>query len=433
VEVLIALVAFAFGLALGALLWYVRSKKDTLAHYEANSGLRAALAESKATLEQMRVNADERVAEISKAHARLSETFSALSAESLRQNNESFMNFAKATFEKWQASSKDDLQQRQTAISTLVTPLKESLEKVDIKIRELEVSREGAYRALHQQIHSLLESQNQLRTETANLSRALHSPAARGRWGEIQLRRVVELAGMLAHCDFEEQVSASNEEQGIRPDLVVRLPGKKCIVVDAKVPLGAYLQAMEAKEEDRRLAFLVEHAAQVKRHINQLSKKSYWRHFDPSPEFVVLFLPGEIFFSAALASDPELIEFGVDQGVIIATPTTLIALLRAVAYGWRNEALAENAVKISQMAHKLCERIDKMADHFNKLGRNLKSSVDTYNQTLGSLESRVLSTARKLTEIGGFGASTSIEALEPIEKVPRSFHLPEFAGEEIES
>ena len=459
-EVQVILAAFTVGLLLGMAILYYFLQKESVRRtsaeekarllpgcqeelnqktmenrhlFETNSDLRADLASSKTALEQMRIYTDARIKELSESHVFLSNSFSAISAQALKQNNESFMDFAKATFEKWQSASHEDLLKKQVEIKSITEPLKESLEKVDGKIRELEVSREGAYRSLHQQIHSMIESQNQLRTETENLSRILHAPAARGRWGEIQLRRVVELAGMLAHCDFEEQVTAATDEkQGIRPDLVVRLPGNKCIVVDAKVPLGAYLQAIECKDEERRQALLLEHAEQVKRHINQLAKKSYWQHFNPTPEFVVLFLPGEIFFSAALASKPELIEWGVEQGIIIATPTTLIALLRAVAYGWRNETLADNALKISQLARQLCERIEKVSDHFNKLGRNLKSSVDAYNQTLGSLETRVFSTARKLNDLGAH-ASLEVKMLEPIEKVPRTFIVATLPNDEVEN
>lgn len=380
-EVLLALIAFVLGFLLGAFfLYFVQSKSS----------------------------------------ARVKETFSLLSFQALQQNNEAFMQFAKATFEKWQASSTQELSTKQNDIANVVSPLKESLAKVDHKIQELEITREGAYRALHEQVRSLIESQQQLKNETENLSRALHAPVSRGRWGEMHLRRVVELSGMLAHCDFEEQVSLSTkDDQSIRPDLVVKLPGKKCVVVDAKVPLSAYLQAIESKDETERQRHMVDYGEQVKRHITLLSKKSYWKHFEPSPEFVVLFLPGEIFFSAALSSKPDLIEFGVEQNVIIATPTTLIALLRSVAYGWRNEALAENAEKISQMAHTLCERIDTMAEHFNKLGRAIKTSVESYNQTVGSLESRVMSTARQLTQMSGFASSVTPAELETIEKLPR--------------
>lgn len=375
---------------------------------DTNSDLRAALAESKTALEQTKLHAEDRLSEVHKAQARLSDAFAALSADALKKNNESFLQLAQGA-----------LDQRQVAISNVVSPLKESLEKVDGKIRELEASREGAYRALQEQVQILVESQHRLRAETENLSKALRAPTARGRWGEMQLRRVVELAGMLSHCDFDEQIQVTTDDQTIRPDMVVRLPGGKVIVVDAKAPLSAYLEAVETKDESKREALMQEHGEQVKRHITSLSKKGYWKQLRPTPEFVVLFLPGEIFFSAALSVKPDLIEVGVESGVIIATPTTLIALLRAVAYGWRQETLQENAQKMSELAHKLCERIEKMHDHFNKLGRSLRTSVDSYNQTLASLESRVVPTARKMGELGQFPASIAEAASEPIEKIPR--------------
>ncbi|MDA0712836.1 MAG: DNA recombination protein RmuC [bacterium] len=381
--------------------------------------------------EEKNKSTDLRLNEVKAAQDILHNSFASLSATALKENNHSFMDFAKATFEKWEAASKAELVKKQVEIKNVAEPLKESLNKVDMQVKALEISREGAYQAIHQQIQSLIDSQNKLRNETENLSRVLHSPSARGRWGEIQLRRVVELSGMLSHCDFEEQVTHDYGEKSFRPDLVVRLPGNKCVVVDAKVPLSAYLLAMESKTEEERRQYLGEYADQIKRHISLLSKKSYWQHFKPSPEFVVLFLPGEIFFSAALSSNPELIEMGVTQGVIVATPTTLIALLRAVSYGWKNEALADNALKISQLAHQLCERSQTLGKHFAKLGKYLNSSVESYNQTLGSLESRVFSTIRKINEMENH-PSAKLEVLDPIEKIPRTIGAPELTCIEVE-
>lgn len=403
---------------LAACAWFLLQlrfkEKEIRDLLETNSDLRAGLAESKAAFEQNKLHAGERLQEVHNAHARLSDAFAALSAEALQKNNDAFLTLAKT-----------DFTARQDAIAQVVSPLKESLASVDNKIRELETQREGAYRAMHQQVQMLLESQHRLRAETENLSRALHAPTARGRWGEMQLRRVVELAGMVMYCDFEEQISVTTDDQTIRPDMVVRLPGGKIIVVDAKAPLNAYLEALEAKDESQREALFLEHAEAVKRHILSLSKKGYWKQLKPTPEFVVLFLPGEVFFSAALAAKPELIEMGVENGVIVATPTTLIALLRSVAYGWRHESLQENAQKISELSHKLCERIEKMQEHFNKLGRSLRSSVDAYNQTVATMETRVLATARKMGELGKFQSSISSEVTEPIERVPRIAALDE--------
>lgn len=410
---------FLLSLACAWFVWQLRQKERELRDLlETNSDLRAGLAESKTALEQTKLHANDRLQEVHQAHTRLSEAFAALSADALRKNSDSFLTLAKT-----------DLSARQESIHQVVNPLKESLTNVDNKIRELEAQREGAYKALQQQVQLLIESQHRLKSETENLSRALHAPTARGRWGEMQLRRVVELAGMVMHCDFDEQISVTGDEQTVRPDMVVKLPGGKIVVVDAKAPLSAYLEAMETRDETKRDALLQEHGEQVKRHIMSLSKKGYWKQLKPSPEFVVLFLPGETFFSAALSVKPDLIELGVENGVIVATPTTLIALLRAVSYGWRNESLQENAQKLSELAHKLCERVEKMQEHFNKLGRSLRTSVDAYNQTVATMETRVLSTARKMGELGRFQTSIATEASEPVERVPRIAALDESAQE----
>ncbi|MBL4817644.1 MAG: DNA recombination protein RmuC [Deltaproteobacteria bacterium] len=314
-----------------------------------------------------------------------------LSAQALLQNNESFVSLAETKF---------------------LSPLRDSLNQMNFQIRELEKNREGAYRALHQQV-------GLLKTETQTLSRALHSPIARGRWGEIQLKRIVELAGMIAHCDFEEQLVKTTDSTTIRPDLVVNLPGNKCIVVDSKAPLNAYLKAIELDHPKEQQVFIAEHAEQLRKHILQLSKKSYWKHFEPSPEFVVLFLPGEVFLSTALSAQPHLIEFAAEQNVILATPMTLIAMLRAIAYGWRQEAASENAAQITQKARELCDRLGILVEHFDKLGKSLKNSVDSYNQAMASFESRVLVTARQMTDLGEFETGSAIKTLETVEKTPK--------------
>jgi len=308
--------------------------------------------------------------------------------------------------------------------STLA-PVRESLEKVDHKIQELEKARVGAYATLSEQVRSLVETQTQLRSETGRLVTALRAPGARGRWGEIQLKRVVEMAGMLEHCDFTPQATLYGEEGRLRPDLVVRLPAGKTIVVDAKTPLEGFLAAVEAADEATRKARLADHARQVRAHLVTLGRKSYWEQFEQAPEFAVLFLPGESFFGAALESDPSLIEFGVAQNVVLATPTTLIALLRAVAYGWRQEKLAENAAEISALGKELFKRLSDMGEHWNKVGRALDRAVEAYNSATGSFESRVMVSARRFEELKTAPLGVQIAPLEPVEKTSRTVEAAE--------
>ncbi len=351
--------------------------------------------------------------------------FKVISSEALTLTNKSFLELANATLEKFQEVAQNDLSSRQQAISDLVKPVTESLQTVDQKIIELEKSRMSAYAVLKHQVNELVTSQNQLKTETSNLVNALRAPSVRGRWGEMQLRRVVEMAGMVNYCDFDEQVTSSENDGRMRPDLIINLPGGKKIIVDAKAPLAAYLEALETKDEDVRLEKLKDHARQVRNHIRALAKRSYYEQFQPAPEFVVLFLPGETFFSAALEQDPSLIEAGVEDRIILATPTTLIALLRAVAYGWRHEQLAVNAKEISELGRELHKRLSDMADHFAKLGRNLGGAVQSYNQAMGSLEHRVLSSARKFKELGSVSEAAEIVSLDPLDHTPRELQAPE--------
>ena len=369
--------------------------------------------------------AAEKLAVLNEAQTRFSDAFKALSAEALRHNNTSFLELAKSTLEKTQEGARGDLEKRQQAIDALVKPVRESLEKVDAKINELEKARSGAYESLTTQVRSLAETQNYLRSETSNLVRALRSPIVRGRWGEIQLRRVVELAGMVDHCDFLEQTSVETEDGRLRPDMIVHLPAGKTIVVDAKASLNAYLEALEAVDDDARLGRLEQHALQVRSHIEKLSRKAYWEQFESAPDFVVLFLPGEMFFSAALERDPLLIEFGADKKIILATPTTLIALLRAVCYGWRQEKLAQNAREISQLGGELYSRFADLSDHFGRLGKSLNSSVEAYNRAVGNIETRVLVTARKFKELGAAPLGMEIAELPQVEQIARDVQAPE--------
>ena len=383
------------------------------------STLRERLAVTTAALQAEQRAVAERRELLAQTDERLREAFASLSAEALRTNNQSFLELAKASLSEYQKQATSDLQHRQQTIGDLVKPLHESLARVDAKLQAVEKERAGTHSQLSEQLRMLAVT-------TTNLERALRTPNVRGGWGEVQLRRVVEMAGMVNHCHFVEKKTATSDEGRFVPDLIIKLPGGRNIIVDAKVPYIAYREAVEAASESTRTAKLKDHARQVREHVIQLSSKRYWDQFQPAPEFVFMFLPGEGYFSAALQHDPSLIEFGVDKRVIPASPLTLIALLRAVAYGWQQDLVAHNAQQVSELGRELYDRVRVIGGHFEDLSKGLTRAVDAYNSTVGTLEARVLVTARRFKDLG-VSANEPIPELSPVDQTPRSLQAPENA------
>jgi DNA recombination protein RmuC len=413
-SVLAASVAAA-ALLLGVLFGFV------VAHLRASRAiqqLRVELETARVRLEAQSAQERERTAAVEQAESRLRATFDSLASESLRMNSELFLRMAREALSRDQAVAQSALMERETAIAQLVLPLKHALEKTEAQVQALERERRDAFSALRTQIETLANGQSQLQKETRNLVTALRRPEVRGRWGELTLRRVVELAGMAEHCDFTEQLHVVSEEGALRPDLVVHMPDSRDLVVDVKVPLDAYLEALEAQSEEARAVALKRHAQQVETRVRQLASKSYWAQFERSPEFAVLFLPGDQFLGSALAERPDLLDSALKQSVIIATPSTLIALLKAVAYGWRQSQVAQNAAVIRELGQELYRRLGNFTGHLGRVGQRLGAAVEAYNSAVGSLERQVLPQARRFPDLG-VTTDAPLPALEPLDHLPR--------------
>ena len=391
---------------------YLRAQQRIARLQEQNATLQV-------TLDMERQAAQDKQVALEAARTQLTETFSALSSQTLKHNTEEFLKLAQENLKQFQIQAQSDLTEKEKAIENLVKPIKETLEKTEKQIRLMEHERKEAYGALTQHLHSMAQTQQALQGETRNLVKALSRPEVRGQWGELTLRRLTELAGMVEHCDFFEQEHTQTEAGAQRPDMIVRMPGSREIVVDVKTPLDAYLRAMEATDDETKARELEKHTKNIRERIRELSSKAYWNQFKHSPEFVVLFIPGEQFLSSALAQDHNLLENAMQQKVILATPTSLVALLRAIAYGWRQEALTENAELIRQIGAELYGRLTTFADHLNRLGKSLAGSVQHYNKAVGSIDSRILPSAKKFTEMG-ISAKSDVDDVEQIESTTRS-------------
>lgn len=404
--------ALGIGLLLGLLvMWLAARRRETR--------LLGELDQAEANLKSQEAIQEEREAAFDLANAKLTQAFTDIANRSLQANSDTFLKLAEQNLGTHQEKAKRELSEREKAVEELVKPIRDALQASHKQINNLEKSRSEAYGSIRSQLEAMQLSQKSLTQETQNLVKALRRPEVRGQWGEITLRRLVELAGMVEHCDFVEQVHTSNKDQIIRPDMIVNMPDKRQLVVDVKTPLDAYLSAVEAEDDAQRKLGLERHAKNVRTHIRLLSSKAYWKQFDESPEFVILFIPGDQFLSAALAEEPDLIEYALSEQIILATPTSFVALLKAVAYGWRQLALADNAKEIRVLAEDLYGRLGTFVTHMNRVGRQLASSVENYNKAVGSLERKVLPGARKFTELG-VHAGKEIEKLESLEPVPRT-------------
>ena len=386
--------------------------------------LRNEYAQLETELGHERIRALEKQAALEQLNLQLKDTFNAMATEALNSNNEQFLRLAKESLGQFHIKAEGELEKREKAVENMVKPIRDALEKTEKQVERMESGRQQAHGALTKHLETMAESHRLLQSETRNLVQALRRPEVRGQWGELTLKRLAELAGMVEHCDFQEQASVQTDNGQQRPDMIVRMPDKREIIVDAKTPLDAYLSAVEAVNDEERKTRLQQHARNVRARIRELSSKSYWQQFRHSPDFVVLFIPGDQFLSAALDVDHTLIEDALSQNVILATPTSFVALLRAIAYGWRQEVLAENAEVIREVGQDLYGRLATFAEHLSRLGRSLDSSVSAYNKAISSYDSRILPGAKKFTELG-VTARKEPPPLEPIERSARHVEAPE--------
>jgi len=420
-QIVITMSAIVAALIIGALLAYLRAQLRITTLQQENASLTT-------TLELERKTAAERIAQAERDRDELDEkmgeklgiTFADLSSKLLKDNSEQFLKLAQEKLKQFNIEAQNELGKKEQAIEHLLKPMRETLEKTEKQLHSIERDRKEAYGSISKHLESMTETQRLLQDETRNLSQALRRPEVRGQWGELTLKRLVELAGMVQHCDFFEQEHTSTDTGAIRPDMIVRMPGNREIVVDVKTPLDAYLSAVESRDDKERQRFLEHHARKVRERVRELSSKAYWSQFDNSPDFVVLFIPGDQFLSAALDKNPDLLEYALQQKVILATPSSLIALLRAVAYGWNQQSVAENAEQIRALGVDLYKRLTTFTSHLARVGKHLNSSVDNYNSAIGSFQRQVLSGARKFTEMGISAPNKPAEPLEPIEKTVRS-------------
>ena len=410
-DVLILLIAAAVAAILGALLMHLRSQGNIARLREENTAL-------KTRLEMEKHAADEKLALLEQAREQLAQTFGALSSEALKSNNEEFLKLAREKLQQFNIQARSDLTEKEKAIENLVKPIRELLDKTQQQIRLMEHERKESYGSITKHLETMAQTQQLLHGETRNLVKALRRPEVRGQWGELTLKRLVELAGMVEYCDFYEQEHTLTEDGAVRPDMIVRMPGGREIVIDVKTPLDAYLNAIEAPDDAARQLALEHHSRKMRERVQELASKAYWKQFKHSPDFVVLFIPGEHFLSAALDQNPGLLEEALGKKVILATPTSLVALLRAIAFGWNQQAVTENAEKIRDLGEDLYKRIATFTGHLAKLGSHLSSSVDHYNKAVGSFERQVLPGARKFTEMG-IKAGKPVEPLEPLDKSVR--------------